>query len=459
MEGEHEPEPLATVDGGGADGVSVGAVTPPPALLPEVAGAPPAPPPPPSAPPPYAPPEYVAAATPPPPPSAPPPYAPPPYAPPGLGSAPSAPTDYAPFSPPPASAPLPMPSGFAAPPAARKGGRRGLVIGAIVAVFLILLLGGGAALANASLSSTYSPKAAVMGFFAAQARGNVDAMWSNATFETGGGSQDFFSKDAVTAMMANDKNRDVGNVSVISTQDPDSSTSKLSVAMTWAGTQITQTYTVSKDTSRVHDLFYYSWRVEIPAWAIGVTLPNQAGPVQVDGISVSSPSSVEVIQGYHSVKMTGTDIYDEATQVANASDGSTNVTFPTAVSQGAFKAASDSVKGAFANETCDASKYFDCPNHKYTVPSGYYDTLPAAGGDIRANSSWVIVFTGDPTTNMKLVVTADAGKVTASGTCTMTLTVDGNKTYHFTGDWTGTLTYSSGGVASDVLENCDAARA
>ena len=352
-----------------------------------------------------------------------------------------------------------MPSGFAPPPAARKGGRRGLVIGAIVAIVLILLLGGGAALANASLSATYSPKAAVSDYFAAQARGDVNAMWSNATFETGGGSEDFFSKDAVTAMMANDQNHAVSNVSVTSAVELDSSTSKVDVAMTWAGTQITHTYTVSKDTSRVHDFFYYSWRVDIPSQAIALTLPNQAGLVQVDGIGVSSPSSVQVIQGYHSVQMASTDIYDEATQVANASDGSASVTFPSTVSQGAFKAAADSVSGAFANETCDASKYFDCPNHKYAVPAGFYDTLPAAGGDIRANSSWVIVFTGDPTTNMKLVVTSDAGKVTASGTCAMTLTVDGNKTYKFTGDWTGTLTYSSGGVASDVLENCDAARA
>jgi len=458
MEGEHDPEPPAAGDGAGADGASVGAVTPPPASLPEPEPAASAPPPPPSAPPPYMPPEYVATGAPPPPPSSPPPYAPPVY-----GSAPpappTAPPDYAPFSPPPASAPMPLPSGFAPPPAARKGGRRGLAIGAIVAVVLIALLGGVGALANASLSATYSPKAALTDYFAAQARGDVNGMWSNGTFETGGGSQDFFSKDALAAMMANDQNRAVSDVSITSTQNLDSSTSKLGVAMTWAGTQITQTYTVSRDTSRVHDLFYYSWRVEIPAQAITMTLPNQPGAVTVDGISVSSPSTVQVIQGYHSVQMAATDIYDAATQVVNASAASAAVTFPSTVSQGAFKAAADSVKGAFANETCDTTKYFDCPNHKYTVPSGFYDTLPAAGGDIRANSSWIIVFTGDPTTNMKLVVTTDAGKVTASGTCAMALTVDGNKTYNFTGDWTATLTYTAGGVASDVLENCDAARA
>jgi hypothetical protein len=428
MEGEHESEPLTTGDVADAspDGASVGAITPAPAALPEP----------------------TAAAAPPPPP-APPPYVPPP----------SAPPEYAPYSPPPTAAPMPMPPTFAPPPAAKKGGSRGLLIGAVVAVLLILVLGGGAVLANASLSSTYSPKAAVSDFFAAQARGDVNGMWSNATFMSGGGSDNLFSKDAVTAMMATDKNKAISNVSVTSTQDLDSSTSKVSVSMAWSGTQITHTYTVTKDTTRVHDLFYYSWRVVIPAQAITVTLPNQPGDVQVDGISVASPSSVQVIQGYHTVKMLATDIYDEVSETANASDGGANASFTSQVGQGAFKAASDSVNKAFANETCDASKYFDCPNHKYTVPAGYYDTLPAAGGDIRANSSWTIVFNGDPTTGMKLIVTTDAGKVTASGTCAMTLTVDGNRTYQFTGSWTGTLTFSSAGVASDIVENCDSTKA
>ena len=282
MEREQASEPLATGDIADAapEDASVGAITPPAATVPEPAVA--APPPPPSAPPPYMPAAYPV--TPPPPPSAPPDY-------------------YAPYSPPPTSAPAPMPYAFAPPPAARKGGARGLVVGSVVAVVLILLLGGGAFLANASLSSTYSPKAAVAGYFAAQAKGDVNGMWSNATFETGGGSDNLFSKDAVTAMMANDQNRAVSNVSVTSTQDLDSSTSKVTVSMAWSRTQITHTYTVSKDTSRVHDLFYYSWRVDVPSQPITVTLPNQAGGIQVDGIDVSSPSSVQVIQGYHTVKM------------------------------------------------------------------------------------------------------------------------------------------------------------
>ena len=426
MEGEHESEPMATGDVADAspDGASVGAITPSPAALPEPTAAP----------------------------LQPPPAAPPPYVPP-----PSAPPEYAPYSPPPTTAPMPMPPTFAPPPAAKKGGSRGLLIGAIIAVFLILVIGGGAVLANASLSSTYSPKAAVSDYFAAQARGDVNGMWSNATFMNGGGGDNLFTKDAVTAMMANDKNTAVSNVSVTSSQDVDSSTSKVSVSMAWAGTQITHTYTVSKDASRAHDLFYYSWRVNIPSQAITLTLPNQVGQVQVDGIGVAS-NTIQVIQGYHTVKMLATDIYDEASETANASDGGANVSFTSQVGQGAVKAASDSVNKAFANETCDASKYFDCPNHKYTVPAGYYDTLPAAGGDIRANSSWIIVFNGDPTTSMKLVVTTDVGKVTASGTCAMTLTVDGNRTYQFIGSWSGTLTFSSGSVGSDIVENCDSTK-
>jgi hypothetical protein len=425
MEGEHDAVPQDAGDDAEADSHPVEPTSPEPI-----------PPPPPAAPPPYVPP---ASTTPPPPP-------------------PSAPPEYAPYSPPPEGAPTAMPPAYAPPPAARKGGSRGLLIGAIVAVFLILVLGGGAVLANASLSSTFSPKAAVSDYFAAQARGDVNGMWSNATFMNGGGSASLFSKDAVTAMMANDKNKAISNVAVTSVQDVDSSTSKVSVSMTWAGTQITHTYAVSKDTSRAHDLFYYSWRVNIPAQAITLTLPNQVGEVQVDGISVTS-TSVQVIQGYHTVKMLATVIYDEASEIANASDGGANVSFTSQVGQGAFKAASDSVTKAFANETCDTTKYFDCPNHKYTVPAGFYDTLPAAGGDIRADSSWTIVFNGDPTTGMKLVVTTDAGKVTATGTCAMTLTVDGNRTYQFTGTWTGTLTFSSAGVASDIVENCDSSRA
>ena len=109
--------------------------------------------------------------------------------------------------------------------------------------------------------------------------------------------------------------------------------------------------------------------------------------------------------------------------------------------------------------TCDVKQYFDCPNHRYAVPAGYYYMLPAAGGDIRANSWWSLAFVGDPTTSMKLTVSTTSGKIDASGLCGLKLTVDGSKTYNFVGDWTGTLTWSGGGFSSDVTLNCDTSRA
>jgi hypothetical protein len=192
-----------------------------------------------------------------------------------------------------------------------------------------------------------------------------------------------------------------------------------------------------------------------------VTLPNQGGAVQIDGISVpaSSVSSVQVIQGYHTVRMLSTDFYETASMPANAVEGNASVTFPTKLSSTAIAAAAASIKAAFGNETCDVKKYYNCPNHLYKVQAGYYDTLPAPGGDIRANTSWSIAFTGDPTSSMTLVVTSVAGQVTGSGTCAMTLTVDGSKIYHFTGTWTATLTWANGDFGSDVLEDCDKTRA
>ncbi len=436
MEAEHGSEPVGAGDGGAADGASVGAVTPPPAVVPEAL-------PPPAAPPAYAPPAY----------------APPQYGTPAPPPPPTAPGESAPYSPPPMYAPMPMPPAFAPPPPARKGSRTPLIVG-IVAVLLILLLGGLGVLANASLSSTYSPTRAVTDYLRAQARGDVSGMFSNATFTSGDStSAQFFTRDAVTSMLSIAENRAITDVSVTSSQDLDSSTSKVTVSMRWNDTRRIQTYTVRKDPSRVHDLFYYSWRVGIPSSAISVTLPNQPGAVRVDAIAVSSPLSIQVIQGYHTVTMQSTNFYDEASQLANTVDGTASVSFPSKMGSNALASAAEAVKAAFANVTCDVSKYYDCPNHPYKVRAGYYDILPAPGGDIRANSSWSIAFTGDPTTAMTLVITADANKVTAGGPCTMTLTVDSGTKYNFKGDWSGTLTWSNGGFASDLTENCDSSRA
>ncbi len=335
-----------------------------------------------------------------------------------------------------------------------------LIIG-IVAVVALAALGGGGALANASLSSTYSPQRAVSDYFSDMGRGDATGMMSNASFlSDDSASSQFFTKDGVTAMLAADQNKQISSVKVGAASMVDDSTDSVSVTLSWGGAARNLTYKVRKDSSRVHFLFYPSWRVQVPFAIITLTVPNQGGSVQVDGLSLpANAKKIEAIQGFHSVAMQATDFYSANTQVADGVDGSPIVAFPTDLNSSAKAAAAASIKAAFGNVTCDASKYFDCPNHRYTVKAGYYDILPAPGGDIRANSWWSLAFAGDPTTSMKLTVSTTSGTVDASGICGLTMTVDGKSTYNFVGVWTGTLTWTGGAFNSDVSVNCDVSRA
>lgn len=471
--------------GSGSNGNPVGAPppTPPPAQGPSPlpppapAPAPPQPPYTPPAPPAYPPqpPQYGAPPqTPyPAPPQQPPPYQPPTYPqqPPPASYPPpqpqqqqpgyGAPTYAPPYAPPaPQGYQQPMQPGFAPPPA--KRGSRTLLIVGIAAVVLIVLLAVGGVLANISLSSTYSAGKAVQAYFAAQARGDANYMTANANFLKGdSGTDAFFNGDAVTAMVGQKENKDVSGVSVSSTEQVDSSTAKVTVAMSWNGNQESQTYTVHKDTSRTHFVFYNDWKLDIPASTISVTLPNQAGAIDVDGIAApSGTASVSVIQGYHTVTMAKTDFYDSASQSVNAVDGNATVSFPSKLGTAAQAAAVDAIKQAFANTSwCDPAKYLDCPAHKYTVQPGYYDTLPLPGGDVRANSSWIFTYVGDASSTITLSVTTTAGDVSVKGPCAMKLVVDGKTTINFTGDFSGTLSWRTGAFGYDITLNCDATRA
>ena len=341
-----------------------------------------------------------------------------------------------------------------------RGSRRWLVIG-IVVVLLLAVLGGGAAYANASLSSTYSPQRAVTDYFAAQGRGDLNGMLSNATYLKGAGADaQFFGRDALTKMLTLSQNTAVADVKVIATLEVDASTSKVTVSMTWAGNQRTHGYTVRKDTARVHDFFYDSWRVEIPSTTVNVALPNQPGGIQMDGITVTAngtTTAIQVIEGYHSVTMLKTDFYDSASQVVDAADGNATVSFPSKVSSSFSAAAATSIKAAFVS--CDASSDSYCIDHTYQVPSGHYEAFTGFPGysEIDAYSNWSFTFSSDPTAGMALVVTPNPGKLTSSGKCAVTMTVDGSSHYNFSGTWVATLTYTSGTFATAVVYNCTSA--
>ncbi len=327
------------------------------------------------------------------------------------------------------------------------------------ALLEILVLGGAGVAGYALRSSTYSAERAVTDYFAAQSRGDVSGMMANATFQQGA-DVEFFHQAGIASMMGVPQNKDVRNVKVVSSRAIDATTQAVAVSLNWAGQQHSQTYTVRKDNSQFRDLIYRSWRIVIPFVTIHITLPNQPGPIQVDGITppTSDVSTVQAVEGYHSVTMDANAFYDRTSRMVDGVDGAPAATFAPDVSSGAVAMAAAAVKLAFPN--CDASVYTGCLNHTYDAPSDgrrYYFDLPGYGQVFW--STYRVTLVGDPTSDIKLVVPEDAGKANASGTCTVTVTFDGTSNYNLAGPWTATLTLDAGRFTADLASNCWANKA
>ena len=131
-------------------------------------------------------------------------------------------------------------------------------------------------------------------------------------------------------MIAIPQNTDIKDVNVASTTIVDSNTSTVNVTMTWGGHHVVRAYMVHKDLTRVHYNFYPSWRLDIPFATIQLSLPNQPGSISVDGQTLpqGATKTLEVIQGYHTVTMDGTDLYDTVSAAADAIEGSATIAFP-----------------------------------------------------------------------------------------------------------------------------------
>jgi hypothetical protein len=323
----------------------------------------------------------------------------------------------------------------------------------------ILVLGGSSLAAYALRSSSYSPQRAVTDYFAAQSQGDVSGMMANATFQVGS-NLEFFNQSAITSMMDLPQNRDVHNVKVLSSQAIDATAQSVSVSMIWGGQHRSQTYTVRKDNSQFRDFVFRSWRIVIPFVTIHITLPNQPGPIQVDGITpaASDMSSIQAVDGYHRVTMSTTDFYERVSQVVDGVDSPPTAELAPAVSSGAVAMAAAAVKLAFP--TCDAAVYTGCLNHTYSAPNDgrlWFFDLPGYGRVFW--TTYRVTLVGDPTSDMKLVVPPESGKVNASGTCTVTVTFDSTRNYNLAGPWTATLTLDSGRFTADVASDCWANKA
>jgi len=332
----------------------------------------------------------------------------------------------------------------------RRRPNRWLLI-ALGVLMAILAVDGAGVAANTALSSLYSPQRAIADYFAAQSRGSVSGMMSNATFLQGSDPA-FFSSSAVTAMMALPKNRDVKDVRIISTQSTNYSTQIVNVSMTWGGTPRRQAYTVRSDNSRAHELIYHSWRVDIPFATVQLALPNQPGPIAVDDINTASPDpdTVQVIQGYHEVTMSASFAYDTSSRLVDAVGYPGMASFRSTVGSIATYHASKAVSLAF--NACGSGDDA-CLDHTYSARSGYYWTWELPGYGHVEGTTYRYSLVGDPTVGMILTVTTEPGIVDAIGSCAGTITING-RAYKFRGGWTAKLTWSSGDFTAELRDYC-----
>ena len=118
--------------------------------------------------------------------------------------------------------------------------------------------------------------------------------------------------------------------------------------------------------------------------------------------------------------MLETPLLDSASKQVDAV-GDTPVSITGTISKAAIAKAADAVKAAFTHCTGDG-----CFDHTYTAPDhNYIYYLPLPGYGNIDYTKYVITLAGDPTASMKLTVLADTGKVSVSGPCTSTFTING----------------------------------
>jgi hypothetical protein len=314
-----------------------------------------------------------------------------------------------------------------------------------------------------TLVAQYSPQRAVANYFNAQARGDGDTMMSNAILLRGDGSHDrFFDSNALKAMLAIDQNRQLSQVKILSADEVDQTTSDVQVSLVWGGTARTKTYRVLLDPSRTHYQFYHPWRIQIPYVTVHVTLPKQPGALRIDELDAPpAETGIQLIEGYHSVALGATDFYDPASQVVAGFDSDVSATFEGKLTSLAVASAKAAVNRSFvlcpSGSDCLGRTYYVHQKPGY-ITTEYWNNLPGYK-EIDASNMWKWSLSGDPTAGIVLMVANEANIVNTSGSCGMTLTVDGSKKYRFKGTWTAKLTWTSSGFVADLIDDCIQAKA
>lgn len=283
----------------------------------------------------------------------------------------------------------------------------------IVAVALVALVAGGV-VANAALSSRFSPDNAAVAYLDAQRRGDVDSVWSMVTYEaTSPESTPLLSKAALKEMLTYSNNVNLSNVRVTDSARQDDSNFVVTVELTRSGQGGSLRLHVRKDTSRSNWLIYPFWKVVIAPSNVQITGFTHAGNVTVDGFDVgvsNATGSIEVIPGQHAVDMAQTDIFDGDHQLVDASSDA-SVTFKATLNAAASTAVRKAIGDLFTH----------CASAQQIEPSGCPNSTFAFGNHQSA-VHWSLV--GDPTSGMQLSIADQNDTITASGQWKMHVSFD-----------------------------------
>jgi len=277
-------------------------------------------------------------------------------------------------------------------------------IQALAAGILIVLVAGGL-LANSQLSSRFSPEQTAIDYLDAQRRGNADAMWALATYQSASGTGgELLSKAALSKMLSDPVNTALSDIHVTDSARADDSNFTITVQLKRDGQDGAVPLHVRKDASRSNWLIYPAWRVVIPASTVMITTFKYAGAVTIDGFAsgvTDVSGSVEVIPGRHQVALQSTDIFIGDTQVVDATTNA-NVTFKATLTSTATTAVNTAISNLFTR--CAAVHQLSpagCPNSAYPL------------GDHQSNVSWSLV--GDPTSGIQLAIGDQVDTITANG--------------------------------------------
>lgn len=349
--------------------------------------------------------------------------------------------------------------GVSSEPIHYVGGREGPPEGsgfralAVALAAVLVLLSGAAIVANALLTSFYSPERTIQDYFAAQSHGDASGMYSRANFLGNSFSTDNrFDLTAIQRMMALPANADLREIHISGERTLGDSARSFRVSLRWAGRPWSRELTVRKDPSRSHLLVYPDWRVLIQPSTINLELPNQPGKLTIDGVAspLDQAEPRQVIPGYHRLDMARTPFWNAISEQISALD-SANVTIVGTINAAARTDIATSILSSIHD--CNVNEY--CFDRTYTAPKDgniHYLILPGYGNvDYLTYSS---ALAGDPTADMTVQVSTEPNKGTATGSCRETLTINGSAKYQFRGTWNAPVTWTPDGFEGETYFDC-----